>query len=234
MLAVDVPSDLRDEEPTTADERVTARERRRQRVRAEERRQLPMKAVKTFAVWGGILVGSAGVVWGLVYLSGLGEDCALEELHEHATFYVYDNGTRVRFQHPKFDMEGPGEAGLLPSKVHMHQPNDYQVHLEFGCATMGQFFGYMGAEFEEGRFQLDDVVNGGKVLEDEGNMTLRYFLFMPDEDRSKHNGTWIEKPDLPSHQGRDCQRMLITFGELTDAMIAEQQKSVPAPTDSAC
>lgn len=210
--------------------RMTARERRAERVRKGERKKLPAKALKNAALVVVVVLVLAGAVYGVNKLNTLAPSCALQSSHEHATFYIYDNGELLHFKHPKFNMQGSG-VGVLPGKMHMHQPVDDQLHLEFGCGPFGQFFDYTGMELRPGYLKLDEELHGGKVLQDQGNQTLKMYLFEPDMDNVPL-GNWTLKPDLHKHQLRDCERALITYGNQTDQQIEQQRAATRPPTDS--
>lgn len=162
------------------------------------------------------ILALTGVVWGYVEV-----DSKLEakgcNFHEHATFRVVDEGQVLSFKHPRFDMSN------MAMKAHLHQPNDSQIHLEGKCASVDDFFSLMGMKIEPGLLQLDHELHGGKVLEDEGNRTLRFFLYHETPDDWK----WEEYPGLLDHQLRDGQRMLVIYGEYTDEEITAFQDQVP-------
>ena len=202
--------------------RIQEREAKMQKMRTQlgradsfqkrERRDRVFTRVKLAAVGVAAIIVLSGGVWGASKLASLGpEKC---NFHEHASFRVFDEGQQLSFQHPRFDMRN------MAMKAHMHQPNDYQVHLEGGCANVKTFFSLMGMSLKPGYLKLDTELHVGKVLRDEGNLTLRFFLMTPD-------GNWTEKPDLPNHQLRDQQRALITYGNLTFEEIARQRGLVP-------
>lgn len=231
------------ETPTepTGEDRMTARERRAQRAKEAQRRDMPKRTMKRAAIAIAILLALVGVVAGVRFLSGLGPGpCPLEQTHEHSSFYIYvpdeanaSSPKRVSLAHPTHDLRVPGGQGKFPPKAHMHYPNDWQGHHEFGCATVSEFLGYIGMEVEPGHLKLDPQLNGGKVYDDAGNLTVKFYLFLPDyDDRSGRTGNWSEKPDLPDHQPRDLERWLIAYGNWTDEQVQTMQNEIPRPTDS--
>jgi hypothetical protein len=100
----------------TDEQGLTARERRRRQVEAEQRKQMPKKVIRYTAILVAIAIAIAGGAWAISKINQLAPSCPLEDQHEHANFYVYDEGQRVRFQHPKFDLSGPGrQAAHAPA-----------------------------------------------------------------------------------------------------------------------
>jgi hypothetical protein len=207
--------------------RIREREERMRRLKSQldradaaqrmEKRERITSSAKLVALSVGVLLVLAGGVWGVNQLAGLVPDNACK-FHEHATFRVFDRGQELGFQHPRFDMRH------MAMRAHLHQPNDYQIHLEGGCADVAEFFGLMGMEIRPGHLRLDQELHGGGALADDGNDTLRFYLYHEVEG----NWTWQEYDGLLGHQLRDRQRMLITYGNLTDEEVAYQQSRVPA------
>lgn len=220
-------------ESDATERRLTARERREQRYRDQERKALPTKLLRRGGIAALVILLIAGGAWGAVWVYNSTKDkCEFsrENLHEHASFAVfedgYENGTkRLSFQSPKFDLEGPRSEGLLPMKFHMHQPNDFQFHMEFGCATMEDFFSFVGGRLRAGHLKLDPYLHGSKVLEDNDTMQLKFYLRQVD-------GNWVEKPDAHQIQLRDGQRLLITYGRANETKLQAQQAAVPVPPEA--
>ncbi|MBW3583683.1 MAG: hypothetical protein KY455_11345 [Euryarchaeota archaeon] len=186
------------------------------RVKRLERKETVARSAKTTAfVLAGLLV-FAGAAWGYFKATDMLEESGCS-FHEHATFQIVDQGEVLRFQHSRFDMKH------MEMRAHLHQPDDSKVHLEGGCATVQEFFGIMDMKIRPGHLQLDTVLHDDKVLKDEGNLTLRFFLY----HEVGGNWTWEEYPKLLGHQLRDGQRMLVTYGDYTDEEIARYQAGVP-------
>lgn len=175
--------------------------------------------VKLTAIGIGAIIVLSGAVWGVSQLADLGpkNECAF---HEHASFRVWDGPQELSFQHSRFDMRN------MAMKAHLHQPNDYQVHLEGKCADVSEFFSLMGMMLRTGYLKLDSELHEGRVLEDNGNETLQFFLYHD----AGGNWTWDSYPDLPGHQLRDKQRMLVAYGNYTTQEIAQMQAQVPSPS----
>lgn len=172
--------------------------------------------VKLTALGIGAIIVLSGVVWGVSKLADLApnNECGF---HEHASFRVFDGLQELSFQHPRFDMS------KMAMKAHLHQPNDYQIHLEGACADVSNFFALMGMKLRAGYLKLDPELHDGRVLENDGNESLRFFLYRD----AGGNGTWEEFPELPGHQLRDNQRALIAYGSYTSDQIATMQARVP-------
>jgi len=163
-----------------------------------------------------LLILGIGLVAGMPYI----QENFLREKgcpgHWHATFRVFDEDEELRFQHPRFDMAS------MSMRTHLHQPDDAKMHLEGGCADMGDFFGAMGMRLRGDSLRLDDELHEGRSIANEGNLTWRFFV-------TDETGNWTERPDLPSYQAKDGQRILLTYGDLGDEAIAAQQERVPRP-----
>ncbi|MHB1260193.1 MAG: hypothetical protein ACYC2H_00610 [Thermoplasmatota archaeon] len=164
----------------------------------------------------GLVLLVSSIAFGFYWTATHKPDCPG---HWHATYQVFDEGEQLSFQHSRFDMRS------MSMRTHIHQPKDYLMHLEAGCADVSEFFDDMGMDLKRSSFELDKELHDGKTLANEGNLTLRFFV-------ASSNGTWQERPDLPSYQPRDGDRFLITYGNYTPEEIARQQAAVPQPTAS--
>lgn len=202
-------------------EKLQSRLERAEKFDRRERRDRTVRAAKLSALAVGAIIVLSGAVWGFTALADVlrGPECEQIGFHEHTTFYVFDEGERLRFVGERFDLDP------MPMRAHLHQPNDYMLHLEGDCATMREAFAFMGMDLQKGRLRLDQETHGGKVLEDNATHTLRFFLYSPEGE------AWSEFPELPGHQGRQGERILITYGDLTDEEIAGQQAQVPPPSE---
>lgn len=194
----------------------TVRERRAQHLAQAQRRGRPGRLARKAILPVAILVLTSGVAFGFYWTATHAPDCPG---HWHATYKVYDNGTELSFQHSRFDMRS------MSMRTHIHQPKDYLMHLEGGCASVSEFFDAMGMDFRRSSFELDKELHDGMTLANEGNLTLQFYV-------QNGNSTWQERPDLPSYQPHDGDRILISYGNPTPDEIARQQASVPQPTAS--
>lgn len=113
-----------------------------------------------------VLLGS-GIAFGFYWTATHQPDCPG---HWHATYKVFDEGEELSFQHPRFDMRS------MSMRTHIHQPKDYLMHLEAGCADVAEFFDAMGLELRRTSLELDEELHDGKTLANQGNMTLRFFM----------------------------------------------------------
>lgn len=182
-----------------------------------ERRDRISTGFKLVAYGAAALVVLAGGVWAVSQLASLTPDnpCGF---HEHASFRVADGGQLLSFQHPRFDMRN------MAMRAHLHQPNDNQVHLEGRCASVSEFFGLMGMTLKPDYLKLDGELHGGRILRSDGNHTLGFYLYHD----VAGNWTWEPYADLPGHQLRDKQRMLVAYGNYTDEQLTDLQARVPA------
>lgn len=168
-------------------------------------------------VGGGLLVAllllGAGALGG-AYLRPSLEAAPI--IHEHATFALFVDGARVAYTDPVFDMS---QRAFL--RAHLHVPDQDVVHLEgTSGVTMATLVERMLlGRLEPGRLVLDDVVHGGRVLED--NATHRLQLHV-----SKAGGPWMRVHDVPGYPPRDLDRVLLTYGTGDPAEIARQQDAV--------
>lgn len=182
-----------------------------------ERKERVSSGFKLVALALAVLVVMAGGVWAVSKLTSVFHaEC---QFHEHASFRVAVEGDVLSFQHKKFDMQG----GPMPMRAHLHQPNDYQIHLEGSCADVGDFFSFMGMKLKPGYLKLDDVMHDGRELREDGNNTLRFYLYHD----VGGNGTWEPYEGLIGHQPRDQQRMLVAYGNYTQEEVASLQARVP-------
>lgn len=172
--------------------------------------------VKMTGIAIAVLLVLSGGVWAFSTLTASTNSRGCH-FHEHATFRVFDEGKMLRFQSPRFDMS----AGM-PMRSHFHQPDDATIHLEGGCSTVASLFGVLGMKLRPGYLELDDVLHGGKVLQDQDNRTLQFWL-MPAK------GEWTLDPDLPQHQPRAREMFLVTYGNPTPAELAREQAAIPNP-----
>lgn len=207
----------------------TARERRAERVRSQQRKDAPKQALKMLLFVAAVLGLLVGGAWALDALNKTKEPCPLDKKHEHATFHMYEGMDRVQFTYSKYDI-----GGVLRSEFHMHQPNDAQLHVEFGCQTFGKFFQIMGFTLRSDYVKFDPEIFGDKEWRNEGNQTIAFYMFDPDMSGDPTvDGEWKEFPGLPNHQPRDFERFLLVYGDYTDEQLQQLQSQVPPPTDSA-
>lgn len=219
---IDIDQPIPDNLPDEVKERIRERQERMRKMKADlvrtdafqkaEKVDKIATRAKLTAIGIAALVLLAGGVWGANKLGDLVPEnqCGF---HEHANFRVFDQGRELEFKHPRFDMK------YMAMKAHLHQPDDSQIHLEGDCADVSTFFSLMGMKLRPGYLKLDDELHASKELQDNGNDTLRFFLYHKEDG----NWTWTEKPDAPDYQLRSMQRLLITYGNLTDDNIQRQQ-----------
>jgi hypothetical protein len=174
---------------------------------------------KTAVIVGVAILLLAGAIAGINKLSELtASDCPA---HDHATFRLFINGTQISFQDQRWDMAGVGRPGKMPMKAHLHQPNDYLMHLEGGCTSVRQWFGYLDVDLKQDSITLDNIQHDGSTYRNNDTMMLRFYLWEPS------TGNWTEKPDILGYQMRDKQRLLVTYGVDDPVMLAQQQAAVP-------
>lgn len=134
-----------------------------------------------------------------------------KEYHTHADFIVYVNGTPVDFSKAKYQSN---KESKRDEWVHLHDGNGKVIHVHKEGITLRYFFSTLGMVLTSDCFGLDTgeryCTGGGKVLT----------LFV--------NG---ERKNISDYQMRDLDRVLLTFGNDTEATMTAQVASV---SDTAC
>lgn len=125
------------------------------------------------------------------------------EVHIHADFKVYLNGKAYDFSEIKYQST---EEHKLSESVHLHDKNGRVMHIHNNGATLRDFFSSLGIELIEKCLTLD---TGQKFCNKNGK-TLKFFV----------NGQ--VNVDFERYQMKDLDKILISFGEDTDATIAKQ------------
>lgn len=139
-------------------------------------------------------------------------------VHYHAKFQVYANGNLESFANPKWD-------GAVYEAAHMHAPHYDVIHNEAreGQGTMGKFF----------QFDL-----GGKLTNDEllvpagasfpgdykANATHKVLEFVSNQVT---NQSWTKIDNVGDYAFREGDRILVLFGDYTDAQIQDMQARFP-------
>ena len=193
----------------------------------------------TTVVVGVILLAAVGVV---AYYSTVGTppsartaECTPTGLHEHASYAVFVHNSSVSWEYPEFYYDNG--AGRIEG--HIHRGASHTMHMEgpTTCTTVGRFFTTaLLTRVTEDVLVLDRSHHQGASYKDGEGGELRFFLGKPpagwsDERPVRYLAAsqvnWTEVPDLPHHQPRDGEYVLITFGNESDAAIRWQQHSIP-------
>ncbi len=140
-------------------------------------------------------------------------------VHIHASAVMVIGHERARFVHPELDLSARGNL-----HNHLHMPDDTTFHIEGqpGANLRDVLDGALGVSFEFSTLTLDSVLHPGLVFQANASTPLRTFVAHAGSD------TWSEVAG-PSYVPRDGDRILITYGPLTESELAEYQAKVPSP-----
>jgi hypothetical protein len=200
------------------------REKESQKAAAQGRAAPERVRRRNRIVAAALAVGLAGAV-AFVFLGDEDRDCPG---HWHATFAIYVDGERVRFPQPPYSWDG--EGGKLPLSLHMHAPDDEQLHFEPRsprCVGVQSALELLDVRIAPGELALSGAHEGGPhgdAYRDEGNRTLRVFL-------EPRDGTLQEAPvaGILGHQLRDGEKMLVAFGSYTPDQVRAMMDAIRDP-----
>ncbi len=134
------------------------------------------------------------------------------EVHIHADFKVYLKGTAMDFSVPKYQTDANNS---LSPFVHLHDGDGNVIHVHYADITLGEFFESLQMKLDSSCFESDTreryCTNTQKKLK----------LFV--------NGVFNSEFD--HYKIRDLDRILVTYGNESEAQIQAQIASV---TDKAC
>ena len=140
--------------------------------------------------------------------------CELRQpVHWHADFAVYLRGEQVDFSDPSYLSTLEGQE--LSENVHIHEPRYTVVHVHREQSTWDEFLTSLGWTLTDTCITPRD---GEQLCTNEAE-TLRFYV----------NGVRIDS--LRFQNISDLDRVLITYGDESDAEIAEQIATI---TDEAC
>lgn len=148
----------------------------------------------------------------LAFISTEEEPPILGDIHIHADFKVYLDGKMYNFSQEKYMSN---ETHAISRFLHLHDNDGEIMHQHIKGVTLGDFFNTINMTFNNTCFVLD---NGTKYCNTE-TKTLKFYV----------NGN--NNMQFGTYEFKDLDRMLITYGNDSQAMIAQQLASV---TDRAC
>lgn len=163
------------------------------------------------------ITSAVGLVVGVVAVLGIRFfSYSPERVHYHANFDVYINGQREVFNNPVYYEEEGGscveETGMTPEeRAHMHDNIGDVAHVEDHAVTWGQFFQNLGWAVNDRIIQTRD---GLYVADDQHKITFNL------------SGRAIQ--DITSEVIRDKDRLLIDFGDTSEAVLQSEFKAIPA------
>jgi hypothetical protein len=178
-----------------------------------------MKFLKTkWFLMAASLVAGAVLVFGIRFFTYQPP----EEVHYHANFALYLNGQREEFKDAHYYTEVEmctGDTEDIPTeRAHMHDEINNVVHVEDNAVTWGNFFENLGWTLGPNFIAKPD----GMVYQAGGNTKLHIML----------NGQ--DYTDLGNMAGRvikDKDRLLISFGEESNAAVQDQYRAVPTTAE---
>ncbi len=180
-----------------------------------------MDLARKAIVPGLIILVVAGIGAGMYFTAQNAGECPG---HWHATFHVYVDDDRISYG--AYNLENQ----RTPLSHHLHSGDDAKVHFEpptGGCIGFSEFLSKVDTRVTSDSLRLDgiheDMRQGGTFTSD-GNRTLHIF-HAPDGDNWKS----ISASALNKRQLLDGERVLIAFGEYSEAQIEMMQNAVPYP-----
>jgi hypothetical protein len=163
----------------------------------------------------------SGIILGIVTLLAVRlATYSPPQVHYHANFTVYINGQREEFKGPQYYQEVSicnASTGItIPQqRAHMHDNINSVVHVHDHAATWGQFFEnlgwYIGPDFLE--------TGDGHMYQNDGNSVLHVLINGQD---------YTGLTPLTNMVIKDQSRVLVSYGDISDATLQEEYKSVPA------
>jgi hypothetical protein len=162
---------------------------------------------------GGILLGALALL-AIRFATYSGP----QQIHYHANFAVYINGQRETFTDPSYYTEITactlGDKIQPEQRAHMHENINSLVHVHDDGTTWGQFFEnlgwYVGPDFIQTR--------KGTLYKADGTSKLHIVL---NGDDSTGLGP------ITDQVIGDRDRLLVSFGDISDKQLQQQFKSVP-------
>lgn len=162
---------------------------------------------------GGLLLGA------LIILAIRFVTYHITATHYHANFAVYINGQREQFKDPTYYQEVTACSVNGPIKpeqrAHMHDGINSVVHVHDDGVTWGQFFEnlgwYVGPDFLQTR--------SGTMYKAGGDNKLHITL---------NGDDFTGLAPISDQVIGDRDRLLVSFGNLSDSQLQQEYKSVPS------
>lgn len=141
--------------------------------------------------------------------------------HEHADFALWIRGKKFDFNQPQFIST---ETKELSDDVHIHAPRTTVVHVHRARTTWDEFFTSLGFQLNDStlsatRGKASLKLPTGEVLTEGNGEKFTFYV----------NGVKVD--GVARMNITDLDRVLISFGNQTDAQIADELAQV---TDQAC
>ncbi len=142
-----------------------------------------------------------------------------EEVHYHANFALYINGQREAFKgdanYSETEMCAANTAMSPEERAHMHDHVNNVVHVEDHAVTWGQFFANLRFTIGPDMVEVPD----GTVYAENGSAKLHVILNGQDLTGLSNISNTVVK---------DQDRLLISYGDETDAELQHQYTAIPA------
>ncbi len=156
----------------------------------------------------GVVVGIVGLV--AIRFFTLGNN----DVHYHANFEIYINGSRDELKSPLFYEEEQScnkvQSDDPKTRVHMHQPDNSVVHIHDHAVTWGAFFDNLG-------YSVGDtyVQTPSQLFVNSASNQLTLML----------NGQTV--PSVANVVIKDQDTLLVNFGSEDSATIVQRAKAIP-------
>lgn len=142
------------------------------------------------------------------------------QVHYHANFAVYLNGQRFAFKGPQYYQEvavcsSTNDITLPQQRAHMHDNISSVVHVHDHAVTWGQFFENLGWYIGPNFIETD---NGTMYVE---NDSSKLHVLINGQD-------YTDLTPITNMVIKDKSRLLVSFGDISDATLQQEYKSVPA------
>lgn len=137
--------------------------------------------------------------------------------HYHANYAVYINGVREKFEAPTYYQSvavcGGDNVTLPEQRAHMHEQISDAIHVHDSAVTYGQFFNNIGWNIGS-----DFIVNNqNEMFKEDGAKKL--YVYINGQD-------FTGLTSLSNRVIGDKDRLLISYGEIDQATLDTQVKSV--------
>ncbi|MCA1813996.1 MAG: hypothetical protein LC624_08600 [Halobacteriales archaeon] len=190
---------------------------------------------KQLARYAPVIVVAALVIIG-VYWAATHQPPPKKFVHEHAAFAWYADGQELSFRSLDYDF-----ASGFQDVVHMHAQGaegdaSDVLHIEGSYVggnpdwTVKRIFEQYGMKITPGDITFDSKDgHHGQRFADQGNATWHFLV-------SKVTGTTrgpfvnistLAGADYTSYVPREQDKILMTYGDLTQAQLAQQEASIP-------
>lgn len=168
---------------------------------------------RSFAFVAGILLATL-VILGIRFFS-----YAVHHTHYHANFAVYINGQREEFKAAHYYEEIAACSATGPiqpaQRAHMHDETNSVLHVHDDGVTWEQFFNNIGWTLGPNFIQNDQRT----LYVGDGTNRLNVIL----------NGQNLtDLTNIANQTIKDEDRLLISFGDISNSTLAKEYKTVPA------